>query len=225
MDANNLKELIVTRRSVRGFLDKDIDKGTLIKIFKMAQHAPSNCNIQPWHVFLSSGQSLNRIKKKLLENFDNNINPNPDFSYPKDFMFNLDYLKRQVRCAEALYNSMGIARNDKAARRDAVRKNYEMYNAKRVCFIAMYEDFSETIALDIGIYIQSLMLSMMCFGVSSCAQATLRDYPDIIRDEFDMPPHMKILIGISFGYEDTSVDANKTRTTRSPIEESITMKD
>lgn len=99
--------------------------------------------------------------------------------------------------------------------------NYKFYNAPHVCFIGMNKDFSSSIAIDVGIYIQTLMLAMKTYGVSSCAQATLRDYPDIIRKELGIPKNINILLGISFGYLDKKIKANKTLVGRANSSENI----
>jgi len=46
---------------------------------------------------------------------------------------------------------------------------------------------------------------------------TMRNYPDLVRESFDIQDDTKILFGISFGYEDKSVPANKTITSRDDI--------
>ncbi|MBQ9731550.1 MAG: nitroreductase family protein [Alphaproteobacteria bacterium] len=43
-----LMEGLLTRRSVRQYQDKKIDKETIKKIIKAAQHSPSAHNMQPW---------------------------------------------------------------------------------------------------------------------------------------------------------------------------------
>ncbi len=78
--------------------------------------------------------------------------------------------------------------------------NYKFYNAPHVCFVGMNKNFDSSIAIDVGIYIQTLMLAMKTYGISSCAQATLRDYPNIIRKELGISKNINILLGISFGY-------------------------
>ena len=77
--------------------------------------------------------------------------------------------------------------------------------------------FGTTVALDVGMYAQSLMLTMVAFGLHSCPMGTMRNYPDMVRDAFDIKDETKILFGLSFGYEDTAVAANKTRTEREQV--------
>jgi nitroreductase len=217
-----VEEALQTRRSVRGFLDKPIPPEILTKIFEMAQLAPSNCNIQPWHVYVASGEARDRIRAALIKNATSGVAPNPDFTYPGKFEGL--YRQRQVECAVALYNQMGIARDDGPGRLRAALRNYELFDAPHVAFIGMYRDFGVTVALDVGIYLQSLMLAMTAHGVASCSQGSMRSYPDVVRAEFNVPDNIGILVGISFGYEDASVAANRTRTTRAPLGENVIFK-
>ena len=55
--AMSLEDAITTRRSVRGFLDKPVPEETIKNVFELAQLAPSNCNIQPWRVYVASGEA------------------------------------------------------------------------------------------------------------------------------------------------------------------------
>ena len=66
-------------------------------------------------------------------------------------------------------------------------------------------------------YAQTLMLTMVAFGLHTCPMGTMRNYPELVREAFDVEDGTKILFGISFGYEDTKVAANETRTTRDDI--------
>ncbi|MCH2357309.1 MAG: nitroreductase family protein, partial [Pseudomonadales bacterium] len=81
-----------------------------------------------------------------------------------------------------------------------------------------------TVAVDVGMFAQTLMLTMVAFGLHSCPMGTMRNYPDMIRAAFDIQDDTKILFGISFGYEDTSVPANATRTSRDDISANIIFK-
>jgi len=85
----------------------------------------------------------------------------------------------------------------------------------------MKDNFGSQTAADVGMYAQTLMLAMTANGLASCAQGTMAHYPDLVRDNFGFEEDVKVLFGISFGYEDDSVAANTARTTRAPLEESV----
>lgn len=217
-----LDEAIYSRRSVRGFLDKPVPQDVLDEIFSLAQRTPSNCNIQPWKVFVASGEVRDRIKEKMVHNVMNGIAPNADVPYPGKFEG--EYRKRQVECAVEMYNEMSIARDDSEGRMRASLRNFELFDAPHVAFIGMESSFGTTVGLDVGMYMQTLMLAMASRGIGSCAQGSMRSYPDLVREEFPGNDNIDILVGLSFGYEDPSVPANNTRIGRDSIDASVTFK-
>ena len=208
----SLVEAVSKRRSVRGFLDKEVPQQVINRIFEIAQQAPSNCNVQPWKAYVASGELKESLKKKMYENTTNRVSPNPDYSYTNNF--ENEYRTRQVECAVALYTKMGIGREDKEGRMRAVLRNFEFFDAPYIAFIGMDPSFGTTVAVDVGMWAQTLMLTMVAFGLHSCPMGTMRNYPDIVRQAFDVEDGTKILFGISFGYEDSALPANETRTTR-----------
>lgn len=212
-----LHDIIQQRRSVRGFKPDAIDDKTLQDVFNLAQQSPSNCNVQPWGVLLATGEACDRIRQQLTQHFMAAKPMNPDFEgLPK---FEGKMRERQVECAQALYGAMGIERKDHAGRMRATARNYAFFDAPHVAFITMEKRFSPAIAVDVGMYAQTLMLAMESHGIASCAQASVAYYPDVVREFFDIDSDVGILFGISFGYEDPSVDANQARTTRAPLDE------
>ncbi|MBA3980944.1 MAG: oxidoreductase [Alcanivorax sp.] len=216
----SLAEALRNRRSVRGFLDKPVPQAVLDEVFSLAQLAPSNCNIQPWRVLVASGATRDTLRERMVANATQGKAIQPDFEHLPSFEG--VYRQRQVDCAVELYNNMGIARDDKAGRLRATLRNFELFDAPHVAFIGMDRRFGVTVALDVGMYIQSLMLVMTAFGIGSCAQGSMRYYPGDVREVFGEPDDTAILCGISFGYEDTAVDANRTRVGRAPLGESVT---
>lgn len=219
----SLVDSITSRRSIRGFLPKPVSQQTLEQVFQLAQQAPSNCNTQPWKVFVASGATKDKLRDQFVARQQQGVAGNPDFEYVS--RWEGEYRQRQVDCAVALYNEMGIARDDKAGRLHAVQRNFELFDAPHIVFLGMDKNFGSTIALDVGIYAQTLMLAMHAFGIGSCAMGSMRAYPDLVREAFDLDDNVGILLGISFGYEDPEVDANRTRTVREPLSQSVTFRE
>lgn len=222
-ETQSLADALRSRRSVRGFLDKPVREETLKAIFELAQLAPSNCNIQPWKVFVASGEVRDELRRRMVEKVTAGVPMEPDFE-PNAGKFSGVYRQRQVDCAVELYNNMGIARDDKPGRMRAQLRNFELFDAPHVVFIGMEREFGPTVALDVGMYIQSLMLAMTAYGVGSCAQGSMRYFPNDVREIFGEPASTAILVGISFGYEDPDVAANRTRVGRAPLADSVAFK-
>jgi nitroreductase len=215
----SLLDAITTRRSIRGFLPEPVPGEILEHVFEIAQQAPSNCNTQPWKAFVASGDVRDKLQQQFLERLEQGTPADPDFPYVS--RWEGEYRHRQVECAVALYNEMGISRDDKAGRFRAVRRNFEFFDAPHIVFLGMDRNFGSTIALDVGIYAQTLMLTMHAFGIGSCAMGSMRGQPELVREAFGLDNNVGILLGISFGYEDPEVDANRTRTEREPLSNTV----
>lgn len=213
------EKIVKTRRSVRGFLDTKVPENVLEKIFDIARWSPSGTNQQPWHVCVASGSVRDDLRTEMMERIANKVpiatDHAPDGKVPGV------YRERKRECARVLYRSMDIAWEDKPARAGAYEKNYTLFDAPHAAFICMDEVFGTQTAADVGMFCQTLMLAMTAYGVSSCAQGTLRNYPELVRETFDLPDSMFVLFGISFGYEDPQAPANTARTERAPFDETF----
>lgn len=220
---HDLDQTIRNRRSVRGFFaDRPVPREVLREALELAQWAPSNCNVQPWRVFIASGAARNRLRDALQSAVNSGQAPTADDPVDE---FKDDYRRLQVECAVAMYREMGIERGDAAGRFRAMLRNFELFDAPHLGIICMEREFGVGVALDVGMYVQTLMLALWARGVASCAQASLRLYPEIVRRELGIPENLRILCGLSFGYEDPAVPANRTRQTRQPVEANVVFRD
>jgi len=78
------------------------------------------------------------------------------------------------------------------------------------------------VAGDIGMYAQTLLLSLTAHGLGGIPQTMLGFYADTIRELLGIDPSLKMLFGISFGYPDKTSAANRYRIDKAPIEQSVT---
>jgi nitroreductase len=131
------------------------------------------------------------------------------------------YREKQIACAVELYGNMGIERGDRVGRLRASIRNFQFFDAPHVAYVCMAKTFGIGVALDVGMYVQTLMLAMQSRGIASCAQAALRSYPALVAEHLGIPGDEQILCGLSFGYEDPSVPANQTRQPRDPISRNV----
>ena len=54
--AEAFQSLLQTRHSVRGFLPQPVPQAVMEQVVELASRAPSNCNTQPWKVYVVSTQ-------------------------------------------------------------------------------------------------------------------------------------------------------------------------
>jgi nitroreductase len=215
---HDLDQTIRNRRSVRGFLPKEVPDTLLRECLTLAQYAPSNCNVQPWRVYIASGAARDKLRDELVSavregRFEGMESPIDSFPGT--------YRDKQISCAVEMYGHMGVGRGDKEGRDRAFLRNYELFDAPHVAFVCMDKSFGIGVALDVGMYVQTLMLLLSSRGIGSCAQASLRSHPKLVRGVLDIPENEQILCGLSFGYEDDAVPVNRTRQPRAPLEENV----
>lgn len=215
----NLDEAMRDRRSVRGFLPKPVPQEILHEVFELAQHAPSNCNVQPWRVFVASGAVRDELSSRLVKATHEAIAKGG--AGLRVFRFEDDYRRLQIECAVELYEQMGVARDDQEGRVRGIVRNYELFDAPHVAIICMEKVFDISVALDVGMYMQNLLLALWSRGIAACPQAALTAHEEISRELLGIPDNLQLLCGISFGYEDKDVPANRARQKREPVERNV----
>ncbi len=218
----SFEETVFARRSVRGFLDKPVPQELMNHVFEVAARSPSGTNLQPWETCVASGATRDYLRSEFMDRVSKGVKPNTD--HQSDGKLSEHYKERRRGCARVLYDAMGIAWEDKPARAKAGFRNFELFDAPHVAFFCIHESFGVQSACDVGMYTQTLMLAMTANGLASCAQGTMRNYPDLVREVFDLPPEMKVLYGLSFGYEDVSMPVNKAYTERAALAENVHFK-
>lgn len=211
--------VVRTRRSTRGFTSRPVPESVVRAALELAQQSPSNCNAQPWRVFVATGERCSRLRTRLLEAFDAN-RPRDEVTTPR---FDAEHRARQIACAVELYGKMGVARGDRSARTRGERRNFELFDAPAVAIVCMRHEFGVGVAIDVGCWLQTFLLALTAFGVQSCPQASLRAYGTLVKEELGIDPSLQVLCGVSFGYADESVAANAARMGRSSVDECVTL--
>ena len=212
-------EAIERRRSIRGYLAREVPEAVLKTIFGAAQRAPSWCNIQPWRVWVASGASADLLRQALLD-AARGMKEHPDVPFPARYPG--AYGERRIACAKALYGAMGIERHDKAGRDHAWIRNFGAFGAPHIAIVGIDKTFGGYAMLDVGCWLQTVLLAAEAHGVSCCAQASLASYPSVLRQRLPIPKEVHILFGIAMGYADTAADANACRTNREPLGSNVT---
>ena len=216
----NVSDAIKQRRSVRAYLDKQVEPEMLEKIFLQAQDSPSNCNTQPWHVVVVSGEARNKIEKAMISEIMSGKAPTPHF-VPGDQGLKDEYRTRQVACAVSLYGAMDIKKEDKQKRQELMAKNWQFFGAPHAAFFSMPKTMSEINAVDMGIYLQSIMLLLTENGLASCPQGALAMYPDAVYEMANIPDNHAIMFGLSFGYADKDAVINGFDVGREELSKSV----
>ena len=213
----DLDQAIRERHSTRLFLPKPVPRELVNEALALAQYAPSNSNIQPWHMVFASGASRDRLVAALIDEAQRrppNIPP-----LPASFQHFRSELGAQV------YGAMGISREDTARHAAAVLRNWEFFRAPVAGIVCMHRDLGPADALSVGMFLQTLLLALTERGLGSCVEVSISGYPEIVRAQLAIPTELSILCGLAIGYPDPEFPANKLHIAREPIGENVVFLD
>jgi nitroreductase len=214
---HDLEKAITDRRSIRLFLrDKPVPQQLVVESLELAIRAPSNSNIQPWHVVFASGPARDRLAEALLEQADIAA-PNVP-ALPESFA----HLRSEL--GALVYGTMGIARHDAEARRLAVLRNWEFFRAPLAGIVCMHRDLDHVDAVGVGMFLQTFLLALTARGLGSCVQVSVAGYPDVLREHLGIGEDMRILCGVSIGYPDPEFACNQLAVPRNPLETNFVFK-
>ncbi|MFO1256989.1 MAG: nitroreductase family protein [Gammaproteobacteria bacterium] len=210
-------EAIVERRSIRAFLDQAVPQETLLAILEAAKWAPSGVNTQPWHVAIVGQETRKKIAEAIIAKMKANVPKNPDYQYyPQDWFD--PFKTRRKACGSALYGALNISHDDTEKRKAQWYRNYYFFDAPAGMMFFIDNRLETGSWLDMGMFLQNVMLAARGYGLETCPQAALAEYPEIIRDLISPPPNHAVVCGMALGYPDWSHPVNQYRTAREPLD-------
>jgi len=217
----SFEEAIRVRRSIRGFLDKPVPDSVIREVLQDGQYAPSNCNTQPWNTHVVLGDRLKQLSA-LLHAKNDAGEFTPDFTFDQNDFYG-EYRKRNDALGKAYYEAMNVMREDKDGRRRVGAMNYSFFNAPQAAFLFM-PSFGDNVRVagDMGMYGQTLLLSLAARGLGGIPQTALGFFAGTIREFLGIPEEFKMLFGISFGYVDEAAPGNRIHMDRVPVDTSVT---
>lgn len=210
-------EAIKSRHCVRAFQNKPVSKETVTAILEAARFAPSGVNTQPWFVSVVTGNTLATLGDRILEARANGVPDNPDYAYYPG-IWPEPYKTRRKACGLALYGALDIAKEDTEARMVQWNRNYRFFGAPVGLIISIDQRLEQGSWMDLGMFIQNIMLAAEAFELGTCPQASLAEHPDIVREVLDIPQERSIACGIALGYPDETMPVNQYRTDREPVD-------
>lgn len=209
-------ELLRSRKTVRGFLKKDISRKTITEILLDAHWAPSSSNQQPWQFHVLTGTPLKNLCARILaahQDKKKEYDPSKGQSIPKHFVDRTRQLFKDIR---PLISSLG-----EQNRNFIESGSYRFYDAPVVVFMNMHSALPQTRLMDMGMAAQNLMLSAHGRGLGTCAIALTLLYSDVIIQELNLPPEIKPVLCIALGYPNPEFPLNQFRSSRVDIEECV----
>jgi nitroreductase len=209
----DLDQAIRERHSTRMFLSRPVPRDLLDEALALAQLAPSNSNIQPWHVLFASGPRRERLVAALLD--EARRRPPDGAPLPESFQ----HFRREL--GAQIYPAMGIAIDDKVGHAAAVLRNWEFFRAPVAGIVCMDRQLGPADALSVGMFLQTLLLALTERGLGSCVEVSVAGYQEIVRAQLAIPTELSILCGLAVGYPDPDFPGNGVHVGRDPVQNNV----
>lgn len=221
---STVTEAVQSRRTWRGFLDKPVPLSLLEDLMENAARAPSGGNTQPWHVYVLTGDKLKELKDAAMKQMsdrkvkivlDYNVYPKKEDMTPELFSA---YMDRRVKCANDLWTLMGVKREDKAGRANALQQNFLFWGAPVGVIITVDRCDDRNSWGHTGMLMQTIALLAEERGLATNMLEAWGNLGPCVYETLKINKETEVVwSGMSIGYPDHDAAVNTLRTEREPL--------
>lgn len=214
-------ETIDSRRSVRAFLPTPVPRKTLEEILRISSRAPSGTNVQPWKVYVLTGNAKEQLSQKILAAYND---PEEAQTHTEEYPYYpakwvSPYIDRRRKVGLDLYGLLDIKKGEAARMHAQHGRNYTFFDAPVGLIFTIDRIMQQGSWFDYGMFVQTIMLAARARGLDTCPQAAFTQFHRIIGEQLNLPENEMVVCGMALGYADESKPENKLRTERAPLEE------
>ncbi len=208
-------EAVYARKSIRRFRQDPVADDVLGSLLIDASRAPSGGNVQPWRIYVVNGASMVHLREHLAEQppFDE-----PEYEIYPPSLFE-PYRTNRFRVGEAMYATVGIAREDKERRLQQFAHNNDFFDAPAALFCYIDRRMGPPQWSDCGMFLQTFMLLAVERGLGTCAQEYWSVRHRAISSFVGAPENEMLFCGMAIGYPDGSAPINTLVSERMPLDE------
>ena len=206
---------VAQRRSVRAFLPDPVDPAVAERALRRAARAPSGSNMQPWSARIVPGARLDALlamtaaQRAALPDGEPMDPPFLPAAGPPP-----EGRARKIRNGELLYGALGIDRSDAAARAAWNEENFRFFGAPLGVFLLIDRQANPWQWLDLGIYLQTVLLLLEEAGLATCPQADWAMHGEAVARHLGAPASRRLVCGIAVGHADPDAPENIYRSER-----------
>lgn len=212
-------EVILGRRSIRGFMPEAVRKELIKEVIGLAMRAPSSLNTQPWNFFIVTGAPLDRIRQGNTDRILAGVAESREFR--GHGTYEGAHRDRQVEIAKQLFGAMGIDRHDKDARQDWVLRGFRQFDAP-VSIVVTYDRSihgGDIGPFDCGAITNALVNAAWSRGLGCVINSQGIMQSPVVREHAAIPDDQVIMICVAMGYPDDTFPANAVVSRRKSVDE------
>ena len=215
-------DAIKSRISTRAFLDKQVPEEEIRAVLDVARWSPSGGNLQPWRVHVLTGAARDRLVETVKKAIaDNPFADEAELAvYPSGLVE--PYRTRRYEVGEAMYERLGIPREDKTARLLHLTRNFEFFDAPVGLFFSLDRMFDKGQWAHLGMFMQTLALAARERGLATCMQEAWVTRAKTVSAFLGLAENEQLYCGMAMGYADPAAPVNDLRSARAHIDDFTT---
>ena len=128
------------------------------------------------------------------------------------------YRSRRRTVGKQLYESIQIPYRDRARKLKQLAKNWAFFDAPVGIIFTIHQDMQQGQFVDLGMYMQNVMLLAREQGLHTCAQEAWSQFYATTRRVLRIPEDEMIFCGLALGHADAGAPINSFRTARAGID-------
>ena len=211
----NVTDAVLSRSSIRSFLNKPVSDELLKVLLEKSSRAASGGNLQPWKIFVINNSSMKDFLD-FQEGWTEPEVPAYDIYPPK---LKEPYRTSRFELGEQMYELLGIGREDKDARITQVMKNFKFFGAPCAFFCFVDRQMGPPQWSDLGMFLQTFMLLAKEAGLDTCAQEAWSMKHDSVSKFVKAEDTDILFCGMAIGYRDDTALVNSLKSERRPLKE------
>lgn len=223
VDSASVDAAISGRYSARAFLPDAVSRELLTHVLEVASRAPSGVNTQPWKVYVLQGSHREQLVQQVCMAQDaartqtGVAEEEGAYDYYPSQWFD-PYLARRRENGWGLYGLLGIGKADKEAMYQQHQRNFKFFDAPVGLMFTIDKRMGRGSLLDMGMFLQNVMLAARAHGLDTCPQAAWVNYHRLVMAHIGATDNELLVCGMALGYADPQAKVNEFQTPRVLVE-------
>jgi nitroreductase len=215
----DVEHIMMSRFANRFYLNRAVDLEAITGILHAARHAGSGANVQPWRVYVTAGAAKTALTDAITAAHKTAPGQHSsEYSYLPDPLPE-PFASRRREFGSVFYSSLGIAHDDLPARAEQTERNCRFFDAPIGLVFTIDRRLEKGSWLDLGMFIQNIMLAAKARGLDTCTQEFLSRYHTVFRAHLPLVAEELVVCSMAMGFGDPDWAKQRPHMPKASIEE------
>ena len=168
-------------------------------ILGAASRAPSGTNIQPWRVHVLTGAARQGLSEAIIDHRRHHPEPGGEYAY-YPAVWREPYLGSPAQGRMGFVRSSWHLKSRPGGHARQHDRNFAFFGAPVGMMFTLDRDMGQGApSIDLGMFMQNVMIAARAFGLDTCPQAAFMSYHAIIRGRLGLPESAMVVCGMALG--------------------------